>query len=77
MALAGELPLHGTLLLVSGRASFEIAQKAAMAGIAFMCAVSAPSDLAVATAERLGMTLVGFLRGDRFNVYTGRERVRV
>lgn len=75
MALAGELPLHGKLLLVSGRASFEIVQKAAMAGIGFLCAVSAPSDLAVATADRLGMTLVGFLRGDRFNVYSGRQRV--
>ena len=77
MALVDELPLHGKLLLVSGRASFEIVQKAAMAGIAFICAVSAPSDLAVATAERLGMTLVGFLRGERFNVYTGRDRVAV
>ena len=77
MALNGELPLSGKLLLVSGRASFEIVQKAAMAGIAVLCAVSAPSDLAVATAERLGMTLIGFLRGDRFNVYSGRERIRV
>lgn len=77
MALVGELPLQGKLLLVSGRASFEIVQKAAMAGIAVLCAVSAPSDLAVATAERLGMTLIGFLRGDRFNVYSGRERVTV
>jgi FdhD protein len=77
MALAGELPLHGKLLLVSGRASFEIVQKAAMAGIAVLCAVSAPSDLAVATADRLGMTLIGFLRGDRFNVYTGRQRLEL
>ena len=74
-ALAGELPLSSAVLLVSGRASFEIVQKAAMAGIAFLVAVSAPSDLAVATAERLGMTLCGFLRGDRFNVYAGRERL--
>jgi FdhD protein len=75
MALAGQLPLSTALLLVSGRASFEIVQKAAMAGIAFVCAVSAPSDLAVATAERLGMTLCGFLRGDRFNVYSRADRV--
>jgi FdhD protein len=76
-ALSGALPLREMLLLVSGRASFEIVQKAGMAGIAVLCAVSAPSDLAVATAERLGMTLIGFLRGDRFNVYTGRERLRL
>jgi FdhD protein len=76
-ALNRELPLHGKLLLVSGRASFEIVQKAAMAGIAVLCAVSAPSDLAVATADRLGMTLIGFLRGDRFNVYTGRQRLEL
>jgi FdhD protein len=75
MGLAGRLPLADAVLLVSGRASFEIVQKAAMAGIAMLCAVSAPSDLAVETAERLGMTLVGFLRGERFNVYAGRERI--
>ena len=75
MALAGELPLANTMLLVSGRASFEIVQKAAMAGISVLCAVSAPSDLAVETADRLGMTLVGFLRGDRFNAYAGPGRI--
>ncbi len=74
-ALAGRLPLRDHVLLVSGRASFEIVQKAAMAGIAFLAAVSAPSDLAVVAAERVGMTLVGFLRGDTFNVYAGEERV--
>jgi FdhD protein len=76
-ALAGELPLHNRLLLVSGRVSFEIVQKAAVAGIAFVAAVSAPTDLAVEAAERIGMTLVGFLRGDTFNIYAGRERVQV
>lgn len=74
-ALAGELPLHDRVVLVSGRVSFEVAQKAAIAGIAVLAAVSAPTDLAVATARRLGMTLVGFLRGDGFNVYTGEERI--
>jgi len=75
MALAGGLPLHGSVLLVSGRVSFEIVQKAAMAGLPILAAVSAPTDLAVTTAERLRMTLVGFLRGERFNIYTGRERI--
>ncbi|MDQ3493618.1 MAG: formate dehydrogenase accessory sulfurtransferase FdhD [Chloroflexota bacterium] len=75
MALAGELPLHDSALLVSGRISFEIVQKAAMAGLAVLAAVSAPTDLAVSTADRLGMTLVGFLRGERFNIYAGRERI--
>ena len=75
MALGGRLPLHGLVLLVSGRVSFEIAQKAAVAGAPILAAVSAPSDLAVVTAARLGMTLVGFLRGDGFNVYSGAERL--
>jgi FdhD protein len=74
-ARAGDLPLHDRVLLVSGRVSFEITQKAAMAGVPILAAVSAPSDLAVATAARLNMTLVGFLRGDGFNVYTGEERL--
>ena len=73
--LAGALPLAGSLVMVSGRASLEIVQKAAMAGVPVVCAVSAPSSLAVAAAARFGITLVGFLRGDRFNVYTGAERV--
>jgi FdhD protein len=61
--------------LVSGRVSFEIVQKAATAGIPILCAVSAPTDLAIATAERLAMTLIGFLRGSSFNVYTGTDRL--
>jgi len=73
--LEGGIPLHDAVLLVSGRVSFEIVQKAAMAGIPIVCAVSAPTGLAVDTAEALGMTLVGFLRGDRFNVYTHPGRV--
>jgi FdhD protein len=73
--LARALPLHDRVLLVSGRVSFEIVQKAATAGIPILCAVSAPTDLAIETAERLGMTLVGFLRGESFNVYAGAERL--
>jgi FdhD protein len=75
--LAGELPLHDRVLLVSGRVSFELVQKAAVAGIPILAAVSAPSDLAVEAAERLGVTLVGFLRGEGFNVYARPERVAV
>ncbi len=75
MALADGLPLATAVLLVSGRVSFEIVQKAAMAGIPVTCAVSAPTDLAVEAAERFGMTLVGFLRGDGFNVYAHPERI--
>jgi FdhD protein len=76
-ALAGELPLHDRVLVVSGRVSFEIVQKAAVAGIPFVAAVSAPTDLAVEAAERVGMTLVGFLRGGGYNVYTGEERIEL
>lgn len=76
-SLAGALPLHDTLLLVSGRASFELVQKAAMAGIAVLLAVGAPTDLAVETASRLGMTLVGFLRGERCNVYSRPDRLGI
>ena len=73
--LAGALPLHDRIVMVSGRVSFEVVQKAAVAGIPIVCAVSAPSDLAVETAERLGVTLVGFLRGDGFNVYSHDRRI--
>ena len=73
--LTGALPLHERILMVSGRVSFEIVQKAAVAGIPIVCAVSAPSDLAIETADRLGVTLVGFLRGDGFNVYSHDGRI--
>jgi FdhD protein len=74
-ALDGALPLAGEVLVVSGRLGLELVQKAAIAGIPVLCAVSAPSSLAVAAAERFGQTVVGFLRGDRCNIYTNAERV--
>jgi FdhD protein len=75
--LAGALPLHDRIVLVSGRLSFELVQKAAVAGVPVLAAVSAPSDLAVEAAERLGLTLVGFLRGEGFNLYARPDRVSV
>jgi len=73
--LDGRLPLTRSVLAVSGRAGYEVVQKAVAAGIPILAAVGAPSSLAVATAERFGMTLVGFLRDDRFNVYTAPDRI--
>jgi FdhD protein len=73
----GRLPLSRHIVMVSGRSSFEILQKSLMAGAPIVCAVSAPSSLAVSLAREFGITLVGFLRGERFNVYAGLDRVRI
>ncbi len=71
----GQLPLTGHLVLLSGRASFELTQKAWVAGAPIVAAVSAPSTLAVDTAQEAGMTLIGFLRGESMNVYTRPDRI--
>jgi FdhD protein len=73
--LDGRLPLSHHIVLVSGRTSFEITQKCAAAGVPILAAVSAPSSLAIDLATRFGMTLIGFLRGEQFNVYAGGWRV--
>lgn len=73
--LEGRLPAHDGIVLVSGRASFELAQKCAVGGVPILCAVSAPSSLAIDVAKRFNLTLVGFLRKDRCNVYAGFERI--
>ena len=75
--LQDRLPLTDHIVMVSGRSSFEILQKCVAAGAPIVCAVSAPSSLAVDVARRFGVTLVGFLRGRRFNIYAGEERIAV
>jgi FdhD protein len=75
--LEGRLPLSNHVVMVSGRSSFEIMQKCLAAGVPVVCAISAPSSLAVDVARRFDMTLVGFLRGNRFNVYSGSERIHL
>jgi FdhD protein len=75
--LSDELPFHHRILMVSGRSSFEILQKSVAAGVPIICSVSAPSSLAVSVAQEFGITLIGFLRGERFNIYSGMERITV
>jgi FdhD protein len=75
MLRAGRLPLADSILFVSGRSSFELVQKAFLGGIPMLAAVSAPSSLAVDLAQKAGITLLGFVRGDRFNVYSHPGRV--
>jgi FdhD protein len=73
--LEDDFPLSSSILVVSGRASFELVQKAFLAGIPMLCAVSAPSSLAIELAEQAGITLLGFVRGESFNIYAHGERI--
>ncbi len=73
----GQLPITGEILMVSGRTSFEIVQKTLRSGASILAAVSAPSSLAVQLAEEFGLTLLGFIRGNRFNIYSGQERIHL
>jgi FdhD protein len=75
--LEGRLPLGDHIVMVSGRSSYEIMQKCLVAGVPVVCAVSAPSSLAVDVAREFGMTLIGFLRGSKFNLYAGSERIQL
>lgn len=75
--LADELPLNNHIVMVSGRSSFEILQKSTAAGVPIVCSVSAPSSLAVSVAEEFNITLIGFLRGEKFNIYSGLQRINI
>ena len=75
--LTDELPLNNSIVMVSGRSSFELVQKSIVAGVPILCSVSAPSSLAVSLAQEFDLTLIGFLRGEKFNIYSGTKRIRL